>query len=268
MPITYYTLTTETGLQRINAALANGETHIPLNLTHLAVGDSEKVADVIVPPNKTFTELENEKLRVELSGVSIHEKNSSWLNIEASLPAESGGYTIREVGIFSEGDLIFVARYPDTKKPAVSSGSWIKTIIRIVTELTNVEAVSLNNDPNLSYVSEEELSAATDHLKNKDIWQIKTYGNDQDVLTKGAYNCDVTTGFKMFLPANPAVDDVVKFYILKGANNLMVDGNGNLIDTGAAIIMSEGGNYAGTLTFDGVKWAVSELAGTLAPLSS
>ncbi len=148
----YYSLITNAGL--IKNAAANSPGGSPVNLTHLAVGDSN---GSYYNPTGTAVALQNEKYRTELTHVVIDEDNPNQLIVEAVINETVGPFYIREVGVFDEdGDLFAIGKYPETFKPDLPDGSGKRLYIRMLLGFAsspNVELIisdDINNDPNFS----------------------------------------------------------------------------------------------------------------------
>lgn len=115
--------------------------------THLAVGDGNG-ADVI--PTQSQTALVREVHRVGISSIEQHPDNPNWVVVEAVLPAEVGGFTVREAAIYggSAGTTcIAVANHPATYKPVLAEGSTREIIIRLIVEVSSAATVQLRIDP-------------------------------------------------------------------------------------------------------------------------
>ena len=148
----YYSIITNEGL--IKNAAANSPSGALVNLTHLAVGDSN---GSYYNPTGTAVALQNEKYRTELTHVVIDEDNPNQLIVEAVINETVGPFYIREVGIFdSAGTLFAIGKYPETFKPDLPAGSGKRLYIRMILGFAsspNVELVissDINNDPNFS----------------------------------------------------------------------------------------------------------------------
>lgn len=140
----YYTLATNVGQAKLAAALATGT---PIELTEMAVGDGN---GVVYDPLATQTALANEVDRFALSDLFQDPVNLNWVIAEAVIPADVGGYFIREAGIFdAAGDMIYIIKYPETYKPILAEGSTRDLSIRAVMEMTNADQVTLEIDPNV-----------------------------------------------------------------------------------------------------------------------
>lgn len=148
----YYSIITNNGL--IKEAAASAPNGLPLNLTHLAVGDSNGNS---YNPNGSEVALVNERHRATLTHVTIDNANPNQLIVEGVINEEVGPFYINEVGIFDEdGDLFAIGKYPQTFKPNLPSGSGKRLYIRMILGFSNAPQVNLiisediNNDPNFS----------------------------------------------------------------------------------------------------------------------
>lgn len=130
MAQTYYVLTTDVGLAAITAAANGGD---PLTISAMAIGDAGGA-------DPTFTGAEtaliNELNRFAVESVTIPSGQPTQRKVRAVVPAEFGGFTIREVGLFSsDGDLVAIAKYPPTVKPPLSQGFGTDLAIEIIMNL-------------------------------------------------------------------------------------------------------------------------------------
>lgn len=140
----FFTILTNLGA----AAHANAQinqTTVPW--THLAVGDGNG-ADVT--PSQSQTALVREVHRVGISSIEEHPDNPSWVVVEAILPPEVGGFTVREAAIYGGNagtTCIAVANHPATYKPVLAEGSTREIIIRLIVEVSSTATVQLRIDP-------------------------------------------------------------------------------------------------------------------------
>ena len=149
---------TDIGLAKIAAALAGGA---PVNITEVAVGDADTT------PDPALTALGNEVWRGAVNAVDPVAGDPSRVRIEGEVPVEDGGWTMREAGAFdADGDLIIIARIPDTYKPDPGiDGAGVVAYIRLTVELANaVDAFSLIVDASLvmatrAYVDEASVGS-------------------------------------------------------------------------------------------------------------
>ncbi|WP_114109710.1 phage tail protein [Thalassospira xiamenensis] len=139
----YYTIFTNIGVAKMANALALGQS---VTLTHFAVGDGGVDGDY--NPIAAQTSLRGETYRAQINAINVDPENPSWLVIEAVIPANQGGWYVREAGLFDQdGDMIAVARYPETFKPVLESGVGKDLYLRMILEHSNTELVTLKIDP-------------------------------------------------------------------------------------------------------------------------
>jgi phage-related tail fiber protein len=141
---TFYTLLTKTGQALLVTASATGN---PVQLTHMAVGDGGGEA---ITPQQSQTELVHEVWRGALNTLSEDPNNEGWLLVEAVIPENVGGFTIREVGLFdANGLLVAVGNLPDSYKPQFAEGSAKTFYMRMRIEVGNASSVTLLIDPSV-----------------------------------------------------------------------------------------------------------------------
>ncbi len=140
----YNTIHTIYGLQRMAAAEAAG---VPINLTHMAVGDGNGNA-VIVSAEQT--QLVRERFRAEVNRVFQDHDEPTMFTAEVIVPVSSAGFTMREVGIFdADGGLFAVGNLPATYKPHIDEGSYADATVRMEFMVSNTGVVTLKIDPNI-----------------------------------------------------------------------------------------------------------------------
>ena len=157
----YRTFLTKKGREKIVAVEAAG-THLALR--HVAVGDA------LDPPTEDLTKLRNEVWRGEVNRIQVDAKDAHVLNVEAVIPAQDGGFMVRELGLFdTEGDLIAVGRAPDSYKPLVEDGAAKSLLIVFKIIIDNTAVVALSVDDSVVLVTREYLAQQLSlHTTNKD----------------------------------------------------------------------------------------------------
>jgi len=148
-------LITTVGLAKIAAALAGGDA---VNITEVAVGDADTT------PAVGLTSLGNEVWRGAVNSVAPVAADTSRVLVEAKVPSASGGWTMREAGAFdADGDLIIVARIPDSYKPDPSTdGASVAAYIRLTAELANAaDAFTLTVDDSVVMATREYVDDAS-----------------------------------------------------------------------------------------------------------
>ncbi|SPJ35248.1 phage tail protein [Kushneria phyllosphaerae] len=159
----FFTLPTKTGQGLLANAIAYGE---PLTIAELAIGDG---GGKLPTPDANVTRLVNEVRRGPINQTSVDDKNPNWTVVEQVLPADVGGWTIREVGLYdTDGNLIAYGNYPETYKPQLSEGSARTQTIRFVMEVTDTSAVTLRIDPSVVMASRKYVDDQLDaHAKSR-----------------------------------------------------------------------------------------------------
>ena len=140
----YYTILTNAGLAYEAQSKAE---QTPIRLTHLAVGDGNGAA---YNPGQEATALRRETHRQEINALLQDEANPSWLLAEALLPDDVGGFTIREVGIYTDTGILYaIGKYPDSVKPILAQGSTKQFYVRAIFQTSNASIVTLVVDNNV-----------------------------------------------------------------------------------------------------------------------
>lgn len=150
----FYTVVTTGGKSKITRSLAQSTI---LELTSFAVGDG---GDGYYDPDVEQTELMNETYRGKISKIYVDKEYENRLIVECAIPSDSGGYYIREIGIFDANKNLFaVGRIPESYKPIEDEGSTRDFYIKVVLEVDNLEEKQLIIDSNISIVSYEYLES-------------------------------------------------------------------------------------------------------------
>lgn len=135
---TYQTLLTDYGRGVVADSMA---TAAAIAFTEVALGDGQN------DPAASQTALQNEVHRAAVTGVRQDPASPDQVIITLTVPPESGGWTIREVGVFDAGGLFAIARYPDSYKPILAEGSGKSLTIDVVLAVSNLATVTLQTNP-------------------------------------------------------------------------------------------------------------------------
>ena len=133
----FYILITDAGAALEAAAHAAGE---PLVLTAFGVCDG----GAAFTPDPTLTALANEEYRGDISSLAVSEDDPTVLVAQCIVPASSGGYTIRGIGIYAGDTLYAVGNYPDQPKPAPDTGYAASLEILAQLAVSDTADVTLN----------------------------------------------------------------------------------------------------------------------------
>lgn len=159
----FASLMTEKGKTLIADAIAGGKT---ISLKYFAVGDGNGAE---VTPSSSQTALVNEVARVEINSIKETDAARQVVAAEAIIPANKGGFWIREAGIFtSDGVLVAVSQMPVTYKPAASEGASSSQIVRMLMAISNASAVNITVDDSLVIATEDYVnSRLKEHEKSR-----------------------------------------------------------------------------------------------------
>lgn len=147
---TYQAIHTNYGLAAIAAAVVSG---IPINLTHMAVGDGNGSP---VTPLPTMTALVNQRYQATINRVQQDPANPVRYWVEMLIPAAVGGWTIREFGIKdSTGALFAVGNFPDTYKTLPTDGATNDLVVRVELIVSNAGVITIQIDPNVAVASQQ-----------------------------------------------------------------------------------------------------------------
>lgn len=140
----FKTIHTAYGLTAMASAEATGT---PINLTHMAVGDGNGNP---VEPSDLQTNLVRELFRAPVNRVTQDPTDPKRFTAELVIPATTGGFVLREVGVFDEdGTLFAVGNLPETYKPVLAEGAYADTVARLEFMVTNASVITLQVDPNV-----------------------------------------------------------------------------------------------------------------------
>lgn len=113
---------------------------IPWKISQMGVGDANGTDPI---PDRLQTKLVNERRRAPLNQLMVDPVNPSVLIAEQVIPADVGGWWVREIGLYdAAGDLVAVANCAPSFKPLLNQGSGRTQIVRmnfVISSLTNVE---------------------------------------------------------------------------------------------------------------------------------
>lgn len=151
----YYTTLTTIGEAKLANAFALS---MPLPIVEMAVGDGGGNVPI---PDKAQAQLVNEVRRAALNSIGPDALNPTALLAEQVIPAEVGGWWIRELGLYDkDGDLIAVGNCPPTYKPLLTEGSGRTQILRMLIAVSSTEAVELKIDPSVVLATREYVDNA------------------------------------------------------------------------------------------------------------
>ncbi|ENG18794.1 phage tail fiber repeat family protein, partial [Escherichia coli P0305260.7] len=138
----FKTVITDTGAKKLaQAAAPDGK---PVRLTHMAVGDG---GGALPTPDSKQTRLVHEVWRHTVNRVILDATHQNRIIAELVIPPETGGFWIREIGVFDEhGDLIAVGNTAESYKPTVAEGAGRAQTFRTILTVSSTATVALTVD--------------------------------------------------------------------------------------------------------------------------
>lgn len=175
----FYSLVTKVGQAQIANALALDR---KIEFGDFALGDGGGSA---YDPEETQQDLKHEVWKGKITSLTVGEKNLNEVIIDAYVPSDVGGFTIREFGIRDKaGNLLIVGKHPETYKPVAVDGTTKDLTIRVILNISNAEDVIIQIDPSVALLTEKDLDRHNSdpkahmglldyHTKDKDIHTTK-----------------------------------------------------------------------------------------------
>ncbi|MBD8791209.1 phage tail protein [Pseudomonas syringae] len=172
----YYAILTNVGAAKQANADALG---VAWQITHMAVGDANGTEPL---PSATQTRLIREVRRAPLNSLDLDPKNPSVIVAEQILPADVGGFWIRELGLYdSDNNLVAVANCPPSFKPLLAQGSGRTQTVRINLIVSSAASVELKIDPTVVMASrayvDQAVTAEINKLDHKKSVRVATTAN-------------------------------------------------------------------------------------------
>lgn len=138
----FKTIITDYGKQRLITAMSPGGTK--LTLTQMAVGDG---GGNPTNPDTTSTALVNEVWRAAVNSVTVDKKHPNIIIVELLIPAEVGGFWVREAGIYDEfNKLVAVCSLPASEKPLLEQGSGRAQTVRMTLVISDMSTINVTID--------------------------------------------------------------------------------------------------------------------------
>ncbi|HFI6961486.1 TPA: tail fiber protein [Escherichia coli] len=152
----FKTVITDTGAKKLaQAAAPDGK---PVRLTHMAVGDG---GGTLPTPDSKQTRLVHEVWLHTVNRVILDATHQNRIIAELLIPPETGGFWIREIGVFDEnGDLIAVGNTAESYKPIVAEGSGRAQTFRTILTVSSTATVALT-------VNNTMVMATVDYVDDK-----------------------------------------------------------------------------------------------------
>ncbi|WP_443701224.1 phage tail protein, partial [Pseudomonas sp.] len=140
----FFAILTNVGVAKQVNADALG---VPWKIAQMGVGDANDTDPI---PSATQTKLINERRRAPLNQLKVDPANSAVIIAEQVIPAEVGGFWIREIALYdTDGDMVAVANCAPSFKPLLTQGSGRTQVVRLNMQVSNSSNVELKIDPSV-----------------------------------------------------------------------------------------------------------------------
>ncbi|EHX2143654.1 phage tail protein [Escherichia albertii] len=220
-----YAILTDRGAQLEAAALASG---VPVVLNKFVIGDANGNDDVTPDPARTA--LIHETYRGDIKS---SENSGNQVIFTLYVPPETGGYTIREVGILTDkGELYSVARSPDILKPTNSNGALISITYKYTLAVSSTSTVNVVID-NSSGMSQADADKRYLQI-NKNLSEIKNKGAAAQQASRENLGVDLNNYYKKdevdnkFLEIDGDINNINGTKPVLTVNNIQPDAAGNV----------------------------------------
>jgi len=162
---------------------------IPWKLTEMGVGDANGTDPI---PDRNQKKLINERRRRPLNKLSIDPANANILIAEQIIPADEGGWWIREIGLYDgDGDLVAVANCAPSYKPLMSQGSGRTQVVRMNFIVSSAANVVLMIDPAVVLATRKFVTdSITDAINQQDVKQSVLVATTGPIVLAGAQTID------------------------------------------------------------------------------
>lgn len=146
---------TRAGEIKIAAATVAGS---PVVFAQMAVGDGGGSLPVPSPEQQSLI---GERYRSPLNRLVIADKAENIIRAEMIIPAQVGGFWIREAGLFDDsGECLAVASIPESYKPELAEGAGRQQVINIWIAVSNTASVEITADPSVIMATAREIMLA------------------------------------------------------------------------------------------------------------
>lgn len=233
----FYTLLTKVG-EALHANAQITQTTVPW--THMAIGDG---GGNPVVPKQEQTGLVREVTRVPITSIAPDPNNPNWMVVEAVLPNNVGGWTVRETAIMGTpggAQCIAVGNYPDTYKPVLAEGSVREMVLRMVVAVIGAGTVNLVIDPAVAIASRGWVESLTANTERRGLVELAT--QEEAEAAADTVRAVTPKGLSRYMRFKPPLGEGVDLNDVKAFGFY-----GQPLDANAAGGMNYPIPYAGTL---------------------
>lgn len=157
----YTAILTTVGRNKLAAAALDGSA---VGFSLMAVGDG---GGSLPEPNAEQSALINECYRAKLNRLVIADQASSIIRAEMIMPAQVGGFWLREIALFDDsGVCLAVANMPESYKPLLAEGAGRSQSVSIWLAVSNTASVELITNTSEITATLEEVNRTGDAARD------------------------------------------------------------------------------------------------------
>ncbi|MDR3345166.1 MAG: phage tail protein [Oscillospiraceae bacterium] len=150
----YIAVVTDAGRAKIATNIAQG---VPVQIPTCAVGDG---GGTDYTPNTDMTALVNQTWSGMVNLVQQNSTDSDILDVRIVIPADVGGFTVRETGLFDEtGSLLAIASVPAITKSIATQGATNDVALWLHLRISSEADVELSIDANVEVATQADITA-------------------------------------------------------------------------------------------------------------
>lgn len=243
----FFAILTNVGMAKQANADALG---IPWKLTEMGVGDAN-LTDPI--PSATQTQLIREWRRRPLNQLKIDPVNPAVIIAEQVIPADEGGFWIREIGLYdADGDLVAVANCAPSFKPVLSQGSGRTQVVRMNFIVSSAANITLKIDPSVVLATREYVdSKVLEELYKLDSKQSVRAATTANIALVGLQVVDgvsLNVGDRVLVKNQASAKDNGPYVVAVGAWPRAKDADNNAkVTPNLTVAVEVGGTQADTI---------------------
>ncbi len=175
----YESKVTLLGAAKFAAAISSGD---QISFSTLGVGDNN--GNDLEEIDESAVGLARQVWVGAINSIDVNPDDARQFVIEAVVPQEAGGWTVREVGLFdTAGDLLVYCSFPPSYKPLVAEGSAREMLVRVIVAVQGADTINLDVAPSLIVATRDWV------VENFSVATLIPGGATNQILTK-ASNAD------------------------------------------------------------------------------
>ncbi len=146
------TIITDVGVNAVFVATTEGK---KVNIVEMGAGDG---GGAYYKPTTDMVALKNEVWRGPVGAYEVNKQSPNMITVRAVIPADVGGFTVRELALFTdEGLMVAIGNTPDIEKVVIETGIISSVEVRMDIVLTNAGTLDFVVDSSTIHPTVEDL---------------------------------------------------------------------------------------------------------------